>query len=384
MATVKLQSPEELKQGVLNHCESLRAEGEPYGRYRYHPSRKPTYWASGFVACTRYLFGDLDNLSDKQRNQWIQYLEDGQDEQTGLYIDPIYREDEKLPTKHTHEHVHWHSSTFIMTALHLLGGRIKYPVRACHPYLTPKTMVEKIEILPWNIDERGPWTAGNWTYDIGCMVGHDYRVTKNPANIEAMDAFFKWMEEHQNEYGWWDFIGGKPLAPQQFGGYHTLMVYWMYGRPVPRPEAMIDSSISLQQEDGHFEGGGCCPDMDCIDAICTLSQQYNIRENEARASMEKALPAVLDMQIRGGGFKDEDSGRRGEFGWLQCKVPEEEAPAADPSSDMFRGFSAALISEVLPGTGYDTLPWKHHGTYGHNVRPKQLLDKFNQWQNPVP
>lgn len=369
--------PEELRAGILRYCESLRVKDAPnYGVYRFGRGKQPTYWASAFVAMTRYLMDDLDSLTGEQKSQWRQYLIDGQDEETGLYIDPTFKSAERLSAKHTDELLFWHSSTFIMTSVDLLGGVCKYPVNKTRQLFTPEGMRQFILGLPWKLN---PWVAGNWTYDIGCLVGHDWRVTKNQSNLDAMDWFFDWMKENQNKQtGWWDIVGGHPISHQQYGGYHTLMVYWMFGREVPNPELMIDSSLSLQNKLGHF-GGGCCPDMDCADAVVTLSRQYNIREKEVRAAMERLLPWTLHTWDReSGSFLEYDQdnsgvyGKRNEFGWVQCTTAENEP---DPCSASFRGFTLACISEMVSGTGFDKLPWKHHGSFGHCVRPKSLLRK---------
>ncbi len=86
--------------------------------------------------------------------------------------------------------------------------------------------------------------------------------------------------------------------------------------------------------------------------------------------MEKALPYVAGMQLPGGGFKDYPDSAHSVFGWQQCAV---QAGEADPNSDYFRTFSLALISEVVPHTGMERLPLKHHHSYGHGVRPRHLL-----------
>ncbi len=366
--------PVAVRDGVLKHCESLRVDDGPYGVYRFSPTCKPTYWASGFIALARYLWGDLDTLTDQQRQEWIDYLANGQDEETGLYIDPVFKSEERKSSSHTDELLFWHSSTFIMTALDLLGGKLNYPVHAVDRLKTPEGMKQFIEDLPWKMN---PWVCGNWTYDIGCLVGHDWLVTQAGTNLEAMDWFFQWMEENQNkETGWWDIVGGHPITHQQFGGYHTLMVYWMFDREVPNPELMIDSSLTIQDDEGKFLGG-CCPNMDCADAIVSLSRQYNIRQEEARKSMQRLLPFELSMQDpKTGGFLDYDLnysgnvGGRNEFGWLQCSAPE---GAPDPCSNQFRGFTLSLISEVVPDTGLEKIPWRHHGSFGHAVRPKSLM-----------
>jgi len=179
------RNPQDVMQGVLRHCESLRVDGETYGMYRYSPICKPTYWASAFAALARNLFSDLDNLTGEQRRQWIDYLAGGQDEETGLYIDPVFKSAERISPQHTDKLLFWHSTTFILTAVEILGGKHAYPVRAVHDILTPDSMVACVEQLPWKLS---PWVVGNWTYDIGCLVGHDYRVTENPANLAAMEA----------------------------------------------------------------------------------------------------------------------------------------------------------------------------------------------------
>lgn len=367
MPVMTVEDPGAIRRGVLNHCESLRVTDGPYGVYRFSPICKPTYWASAFVALARNLFGDLEGLSEAQRGQWIDYLAGGQDEPTGLYIDPVFKSEERISAQHTDELLFWHSTTFILTALDILGGKPRYPVSVVHDILSPDAMVKQIESRPWKMS---PWVVGNWTYDIGCLIGHDHAVTGSQDNLDAMAAFFQWMEAHQDPgTGWWDIAGGHPLTHAQYGGYHTLMVYWMFDREVPRPEAMIRSSLSIRAPEGHF-GGGCCSDMDVTDAAVSLCRQYDICRDIVVEAMEKALPWVLKMQIPGDGFLDYERGGRDEFGWQQCKA-EEGGP--DPCSDFFRGFTLALIGEVLPGTGLDTIPWRHHGSYGHGVRPKCLL-----------
>ena len=64
-------------------------------------------------------------------------------------------------------------------------------------------------------------------------------------------------------------------------------------------------------------------------------------------------------------------GSRDEFGWLQCR----SGPCdADPCANLFRGFIVALLAEVLDDTGFEQLTFRHHSSYGHCARPKNLLD----------
>jgi len=356
-----------LLQGLLNHQARLAVPEAGPGRYRYAEGCPPTLWASAYFALTRLLIDRIDRLPDNDRRAWAAYLADAQNEQTGLWIDPAFRPEDHHSQQHSDELLHWHSSTFIAGAIRALGGQVLHPIRVVHRLREPAAMRRWLEDeLPWHLSA---WVVGNWTYDLGCLMGVDHDVTGCGDNRAAMDVFFDWMDQHQlPETGWWDLRGDAGIGPQQYGGYHTLMVYWMYDRTPRHAEAMIDSSLSLQTEDGHF-GGGCCPDMDVIDAAVTLCQQFNTRQREVAAAMQRALPGQLERWHPDGGFKNHDGGRS-EFGWSRCQAAPGEP---DPCADLFRTFNLSLIGEVLPDTPWSGMTWKHHRLYCHGVRPSALL-----------
>ena len=362
-----------LRAGLLAHQDRLADRDAGPGRYRYAEGCPPTLWASAFFALVRLLIDEVDTLPEDERRGWAAYLADAQDEATGLWIDPAFRSADRRSEQHTDELLHWHSSTFIAGAIRALGGEVKHPVRVVHRLRSPAAMRQWLEHeLPWEVSA---WVVGNWTYDLGCLMQIDREVTGDGDHLAAMDAFFDWMDEHQlADTGWWDLKGDADVNAQQYGGYHTLMVYWMYDRTPPRPDAMIDSSLSLQTADGHFgAGGGCCPDMDVIDATVTLSRQFDTRRREVAAAMERALPGQLERWHPDGGFRDHDHAHgRNEFGWSLCRAAPGEP---DPCSDLFRTFNLALITEVLDGTGFDAMRWRHHHLPCHGVRPSMLLPR---------
>jgi len=343
-------------------------KGNKIGHYKYSINCPETLWASAFAVLTLNLIGELKKMSEDEKKYWIRYLQSFQDERTGFFLDPQYRDVDRKSSIHSTELFFAHSSTFIMGALVLLGDKPRYPIKWVHPFRDPIKMKKWIEELPWEIN---PWLVGNYSYDMGCAMGMDYLITKDGRNLEAMDAYFEWYDKHQlKETGWWDLSGKAPISYQQYGGYHTLMVYWMFDKPVPMVEKMIDSSLSLQVHDGMFVregGGGCCEDMDVIDTLVSLGLATGYKKEKIRLALERALPAILSKQNIDGGFYDTLRSDRAEFGWEFCSA---KAGVSDLCSTLFQCFTISLIGEFLNNKNIMDTKWHHHETYCHCVRKK--------------
>lgn len=360
-----LKSGKKIQEKIVKYCNLMR--GDRIGYYRYSNSCPETILASAFSVLALNLVGRLREISESEKSLWIKYFQSFQDEKTGFFLDPKYRNTDRQSLIHSDELLFAHSSTFIMGALVLLGGKPLYPIKWAHKFREPEKMKNWIESLPWKIS---PWLVGNWAYDMGCAAGMDYIVTKDEKNFEAMDAYFEWFDEHQlPETGWWDLIGRAPLNQQQYGGYHMLMVYWMFDRPVPMAEKMIDSSLLLQSSDGMFgkKGGGCCEDMDVVDTLVSLGLATDYKKESIRLALEKALAPILSKQNLDGGFYDSIRGGRDEFGWKLCSS---RLGHSDFCSTLFQCFTIALIGEFLNDKKIMDTRWNHHETYCHCIRKK--------------
>ena len=364
-----LKSGRKIQETILKYCNYMK--GNKPGHYKYSADCPETLWASAFAVLVLGLIGELEKMSEKEKSLWIKYIQSFQDRKTGFFLDPKFKDQDKKSLIHSNELVFAHSSTFIMGALVLLGGKPLYPINWVHEYKDPNNMKKWIETRPWEIN---PWIVGNWSYDMGCAIGMDYLVTKDDRNLEAMNAYFEWYDKHQlKETGWWD-LGGKALvSEQQYGGYHTLMIYRMFDRPVPKAERMIESSLSLQPRDGMFVrsgGGGCCEDMDVIDTLVSLGLATDYKKEEIKDALLKALPAILSKQNSDGGFYDNLRGSRAEFGWKLCSARPGES---DLCSTLFQCFCIVLIGEFLDDKKIMDTKWHHHKTYCHCVKKKIKL-----------
>jgi hypothetical protein len=357
----------EFLESIKGFYEKRKRRDAGAGAYCFAEGLQPTYWASSYPALVYSLTGLLDSLSFEDKTEWLKYLQEGQDASTGFFKEPITKGNSPDGPTHRPDDILWHGATFIIGAMHVLGGKPKHPFKVIEEFKEPGQMNNWLESLDWN----NPWKAGNFTYDMGSIMGSDFEITGDKRNLSAMDEYFQWHDLNTDkETGWWNPNGTAPLYMQQFGGYHSLMVYWMFDREVPDPEKMIKSSLTLQSPDGSYMGHGCCGDMDVIDTIVSLSRQYDICRNEVKTSVEKFYPYLMRMWDEDGGFMGLPGKTHIDLGW---KLHEGDQGKADACSTYFRIFTLSLVDEILEIGWTDGLKWNHMDGFCHGRRPSVLL-----------
>ncbi len=357
----------ELLKGLQTFYSKRQCKDVSPGAYCFTPGLEPTYWASSYPALLFSLVGLLKLIDTDIKEQWLKYLQDGQNGETGFFMEPITEANQPVGPTHSAEDLLWHGSTFIIGAMHVLDGKPRHPFSLINEYKKPGDMEKWLVGLGWD----NPWKAGNRTYDMGCIMGSDYEITGDRTNLRAMDEFFEWHDANTDgNTGWWNPNGDSPLYMQQFGGYHSLMVYWMFDREVPDPEKMIMSSLSLQSANGSYMEHGCCGDMDVIDTIVTLSRQYDICHREVKESVEKFYPYLMGLWDYDGGFIGLHDRLHIDLGW---KLHEGEVGRPDACSTYFRTFTLALVNEILELDWLNEVNWKHMDGFCHGRRPDLLL-----------
>ena len=139
-------SVHDLRSTTLTYVESMRINGPgPYGRYRYCQSQSaPLLYASVYAVLTRSLYGDLDNLTNQDREEWIKYIQSFQCED-GLFRDPEV--DCELAS--TVMWWGWQHLTFhAISALTLLGGVCK------KDFLCLESLMDTSNIERWFIERK--------------------------------------------------------------------------------------------------------------------------------------------------------------------------------------------------------------------------------------
>lgn len=358
---------EGFRAGIFDFYEKRKIDPFIFRGYSFKPGLLPTYWSTSYPVLAYSLIGILDEMDNRYKDDWAHFLKKGQDPETGLFHEPIDENNAPFGPVHSSSDILLHGATFITGALHALGHKPDHGFLILEKYKKSGAIASWIESLPW----QNPWKTGNYTYDLGCLLGVDYGITGNIKNIDAIDEFFDWMDRNTDkDTGWWNPKGNAPLYSQQFGGYHTLMVYWMFGREVPDPEKMIRSTLKLQDSDGSYSGYGCCGDMDAVDTIVTLSRQYGICEREVKHSIERFYPYLMLMLDEDGGFISLNESIHADLGW---KLHTGKKGKSDACSTYFRTFTLSLCDEILDLPWLDGVEWKHMDGFCHGIRPKNII-----------
>lgn len=127
----QLKNPHELKKEVLNWLETMRVKDAPYGTYKMGNSTEATLFSSCFAVLVRELYNDLNIISQTERDEWIELIQNCQDRETGLFIDTLLKEEgkfnENLGMDQGWGYTTWQSTTFCISALNALNGSIRYP-----------------------------------------------------------------------------------------------------------------------------------------------------------------------------------------------------------------------------------------------------------------
>lgn len=352
------------KHNLLSYFESLRNKEGSYGVYHYKAGLPDTLWSSAYVALTRSLIGNLDFISQQERTEWLSYLENSQNESTGLFEEPTMTKQSMTSAIHSENLLKWHGSTFVNGAIHVLGGSLKYPISSMNFLKGKGKMTAYLDSLPW----ENPWLAGNYTYDLGCLMGFDYKVTGDIRNLDAMEEFFKWHDMNQDaETGFWNPSGKGTLAQELYGGYHSLMVYWMFDREVNLPDRMVKSALKVYEQNGRSVG--CCQDMDIFDTAISLYRQYDVMDIEVRKAAKDILPYLLDNINPDGGSCNDRMNPFSDMGWKNHMVDTGESAL---TSTYFNTFTLSVMEEILE-LGLQDTGFKHMDTYCHGIRPKCLL-----------
>jgi len=361
---------EDIRTRTLSYIERLRVDHSWYGSYRYSGSQSvPVLYASTYAAMTRHLYGDLQNLADSDREQWLNYFAQHQDDD-GLFKDPLV-ENELAATGDS-----WgwrHLMLQVITSVTALGGIMQRPLAYLTPFLDLNNLTSWLESRDW---ERRPDFASNEVQNIGAALQYSRDFHNDERAGRAVECLLDWLESTQDSRtGLW---GGPCDTPALLSrgvqtGYHLWLLFFYDKRPVLYLERIIDSVLATQNELGGFgvvPNSSACEDIDSIDPLVRLSLMTDYRRDEVQAGLRRALPWVFVNMNDDGGFVF----RRGQkflYGHERMSSGCDES-AMFPT--WFRTLSLAYLAQTLPDTVVGSFDWQFPHCPGLQFfeRPKEI------------
>lgn len=294
----------DLRQRTLDWVRTLRVQEAPFGRFKMSRSTDDTAFSSCFAVFLHHLTGGLDTLTDTERKEWLSHLLSFQDEESGLFRERFDAE-RNLSGSHDLRYVTWQLTTFCISAIRALGGRLRHPLKLLEREgLHERERVEQtLESLNW----RNPWGAGNVAMFLGIMLIADAEYyDRQPSQDAAVKAFFDWHDSYQNpRTGFWGEGKINEYHNGLFGAYHQYLLYFYCGRPLSHQRRIIDRVISFQNIDGMFApqlGGGACEDIDAIDTLVQCFLRTGYRRDDVERVLRESYRALVALELEEGGF----------------------------------------------------------------------------------
>lgn len=359
------QQPEQLRSKTLAYIENMRLPGKPYGRYLYAEGQAvPVLYASTYAAMTRHLYGELDGLGDRERREWIDYLQSHQDDD-GLFRDPaIY--DQQMYAGDPEWCGRRHLSCHVVTALTCLGAVAEKPQTWLDPLCEPGGIEHWLETRDW---QSRPDFVGNEVMNVGTLLQYARDFQGHPYAGDTVRRLLAWLSTHEidPETGLWgrlDIRNPLNLSRLVQAAYHFWALYFYDHQPIPYLEKAIDTLLCTQNPRGGFGWGvhnrenpwnsSACEDIDSIDPLARMSTQTDYRREDILIALRRALTWVLSNQNEDGGFVFM-RGVRFSYGHdLMDAGP--DVSAMFPT--WFRTLSLAIMAQVLSDSVIGVIPWK--------------------------
>ncbi len=334
-----------LRGDVLEWVESMRLPEEPYGRYRFAPSRQfHDVYSSALAVFIRDLFDDLSSLSDLERTKWVDFLRSFQQPESGYFIDErLSRDVDEVSFKLELTHA-------CVSALDILGALPLYPMRFLEAFANAPALVKWLDERTWVASSEGypvdrASIEGRLIFHIGGLLICEHEWGNLSHDI--VEVFFRWLDSTVDpSTGFWGTREGCGMLSSMCGSAYIYSLYFHQSRLVLYPDRVIDSVISLQRQDGLFGG---TPEADFAAAmlLCGMLMRCEHRQIEAETALRRLQHSILSLGLQNndGGFC---VGRRlrtehSHFGmkWLSVRADE-----SNMLSTWLRCGTLALISEV--------------------------------------
>ncbi|MFM6528484.1 MAG: hypothetical protein ACKPIB_09330, partial [Dolichospermum sp.] len=154
------------KDSILDFIETLRTDA--IYKYKYSlSSEQPTLYASAYVCMTFSLLGRLNDLSQQDKQSWIDYFDSFQCEKDGLFYDPILDSD-------FYRNTDWwgarHLALHMINAYTDLGEQPQYPFFFLKDYYDPKYIENWLSDFDWQSVIGMTDDIDNKIMNIGCLL----------------------------------------------------------------------------------------------------------------------------------------------------------------------------------------------------------------------
>ncbi len=297
---------EKIKSQILKFVKSMKVDNKVF-MYKYSAStRSPNMYSSAFACMIRYLLGDIKNLNDKEKVEWIDYFNSFQSEEDGLFYDSSIR------NKLFDDSDWWgarHFALLAIVALTNLGSKPKYKFKFLENYYDKKYLLKWLDKEEWDIAISHSNDIDNKIMNVVCLLQYSRDYFNDTRAGEAVKRMIEYLGSkiNQNTGMWGNYNLNEPVDISrmvQFA-YHLFTLFFYDNLKITNNKKIIDNVLKTQNKVGGYGvklNSSACEDIDSIGLLIRLSSLSNYREDDIKNSLLKALPWVLSNMNEDGGF----------------------------------------------------------------------------------
>lgn len=292
------------KQKTLSFVNKMASPKAPI--YKYAPSSMtPNIYASTYAVLLLSLYGEIDSLSEKEKNNWASYFDSFQNIDGFFYDESIHNE--------TYDNTDWwgrrHLLPHIIMAYTALGSKPKYEFKWLKDYYSTKSIDNLLQNLNWNSAIMDDTDIDNKIMNIGVCLQYQ-RDFKNDKEASKAIAYLKerLIEKINPTTGFWgcyDLDKRHELARMIQFSYHLQRLFFYDKYQFSNIERVIDLILKSQNEYGGFAAqlnSSACADIDAIEPLIYFSRFTDYRKNDVKIALQRAFIFVLSNQNEDGGF----------------------------------------------------------------------------------
>lgn len=263
---------------ALQAVEQSRATSGRYRRFLGKQRRtrvkgdQPSTYGSAAAACILYTAARFPGGAS-ERAAFTAFLRSGQDGRTGMFSDQY--------------HGQTHATAYTLAALDLFDTAASHPLHQLQRLNAPGAIEALLDGLDW----RKPWGA---SHDGAGSFAALFLARQ--ASAQFQQRYFAWLATEQDpDTGLWrkGFLAGpeRPDGAAPFdtvaAAFHYLFNHEAARRPIPRPEALIDSALRVRKEARYpaLGKGVGFAELDWLYCLTRCARQSSHRHAEVAAEL---------------------------------------------------------------------------------------------------
>lgn len=252
----------------------------------------PDLYSSIYALLLYGLFNKLDSLTDKEKENWKNYILGFQDKD-GLFKDPY------LESTLSNKIDYWgwrHLTPHVITALDYLDSKPQYDFNFLYDTFEKISIEDWIQSLPW---QKNYLSVSNTIMNYGLLLQYSRDYFNNNKADEYITRLRNYLKNNyrDNKSDLWGYNTTRSIfdiskAVKTF--YHILPIF-LYDKDIEEfdIEKVLSYTLKTQNSMGGFSpyyNSDACEDMDSVYILVNLSSTL---DNINKESIEKALTKFL-------------------------------------------------------------------------------------------